>query len=44
MKAIGFFIAFVGWLFSMNGYTFEHVAMIVTGLSLVALGYYLERR
>jgi len=44
MKAIGFFIAFFGWLFSINGYTIEHVAMIGTGLTLIALGYYLERR
>jgi hypothetical protein len=44
MKFVGFTIAFFGWLFSINGYTLEHVAMIVTGLCLVSVGYYLERR
>jgi hypothetical protein len=44
MRTLGFIIAFFGWLMSMNGYTTQHVLMIVVGFVLVAGSYYLERR
>lgn len=44
MRTLGFIIALFGWLMSMQGYTAEHVIMIVVGLGMVAGSYYLERR
>jgi hypothetical protein len=44
MKALGFFIAFIGWLTSIEGYTIGHIAMIIVGLSMVLGGLCFERR
>jgi hypothetical protein len=44
MKALGFLLVFFGWLMSMNGYTAEHVLMIVVGFLMVTGGYYIDKR
>jgi hypothetical protein len=38
MRALGFLIVFFGWLTSMGGYTFGHLATIALGLLLIIGG------
>lgn len=44
MIKFGLFIAFLGWVSSIEGYTIGHIAMIVIGLSIAVGDYYLARR
>lgn len=44
MRALGFFIALLGWLMTVNGYTVEMVIMIAAGLAMVLRSLYLGRR
>lgn len=44
MTKFGVFIVFIGWVTSMEGYTFGHVLTILLGLSLIIGGLYLANR
>lgn len=44
MKTLGFFIAFMGWLTSIEGYTAAHIGMILVGTTMFLVSFYLEHR
>lgn len=44
MGKLGLFIAFLGWISSIEGYTSTHLMMIIVGMSIFILDHYLEKR